>query len=578
MTQTPPRPPLVEEFPAPRGRTGSSQQPCSSQTSDESGQLSGPQVSGPQVSGPQVSAGPVLQPAAGLPQVSAFRLGGTWSMLLLGVAVGFLGVHLVFVRPTLQQLDQLHREVGGLKRHLLDLSGQTARARQSDSLLAALVDQGRRASEATRAVAELQQLQDDLTETLATEQRTLQRGREALAKLADVQTRIWQTSRQTQDAAGALAQVTEIQQQLIDGQPLTDQAHLAWMGMTELRTRLLAYEDQTAPAFKVLETMNALRQRLIDQAADVPAAEGVLTQLAELTQDVAGLEESTAAARFACEQLAALPQEVIACGATQQEAAEVFQQMTDLIEQAANQDAITQEARQVQNDLMSLRDVTLAEASRLSSSRRAVEEISLLCHQVSAVGLQAVSAAGELSAVEELQQRLLENREVLEAAHQTAQHMADLNHKLANTSSSLAAGEETASRLIQLKDKLLNQNDTLIPAVETLELAGELQRQYAELRPAFEDIRRWMGEVLLLRPSFEQTVQMLRPLTELGQLRRLAPAEFRQAARVILRSRATELARSPAPAPLAGQNSPKPQERTPVLSQVVEDSNAKSNR
>ncbi|HEY1066685.1 MAG TPA: hypothetical protein VGE52_11270, partial [Pirellulales bacterium] len=112
-----------------------------------------------------------------------------------------------------------------------------------------------------------------------------------------------------------------------------------------------------------------------------------------------------------------------------------------------------------------------------------------------------------------------------------------------------------------LQNKLLLQTGELPAAVETLELVGDLLGQFNEFETSFHSVRNWMTEVIILEPSIERALNVLQPLIELGQLRRLGEDELRSAARSILERREAKIHQ----APITTAQQPSPAEASPPV-------------
>jgi hypothetical protein len=130
----------------------------------------------------------------------------------------------------------------------------------------------------------------------------------------------------------------------------------------------------------------------------------------------------------------------------------------------------------------------------------------------------------------------------LEQAGTALTDLSALRERLQKESASVGQAKASLDGLATLKDNLLARTGDLADAVETLETLGDLEHQLVDSVQSFDRVRRWLVEVVLFEPAVERAVTMLKPLTDLSNLRRLNPAELRQAARTVADQRAARVA------------------------------------
>jgi hypothetical protein len=110
---------------------------------------------------------------------------------------------------------------------------------------------------------------------------------------------------------------------------------------------------------------------------------------------------------------------------------------------------------------------------------------------------------------------------------------------------SLDQAADAAGRLIALKDSIIAQTGNLAEAIETLELAADLDHQVQQAVAAFGKMRHALVEILAFEPGIERALVILEPLTALGNLRHISGAELRDVARLV-RDQRKGAAESPA--------------------------------
>jgi hypothetical protein len=137
--------------------------------------------------------------------------------------------------------------------------------------------------------------------------------------------------------------------------------------------------------------------------------------------------------------------------------------------------------------------------------------------------------------------------------------LSAIRQRLQKESTQIDPAKSSLEGLVTLKDNLLARTGDLADAVETLETLGDLEHQLVDSVQSFDRVRRWLVEVVLFEPAVERAVTILKPLTDLSNLRRLNPAELRQAARSVADQRTARVADKSAaakPNPLHDRISP----------------------
>ena len=154
---------------------------------------------------------------------------------------------------------------------------------------------------------------------------------------------------------------------------------------------------------------------------------------------------------------------------------------------------------------------------------------------------QARDASEELIAIKET---VLcgSDQEQPRQAREALNERVEIRERLHGQTEHIAAAQAGLDGLLSIKDRILARTADLADAVETLELSADLQRQLQDSVRQFEGVRRWLVEIVMLEPTVERTMNALKPLAELANLRRLSPAELRHAAKSVVDERAARLA------------------------------------
>jgi hypothetical protein len=211
--------------------------------------------------------------------------------------------------------------------------------------------------------------------------------------------------------------------------------------------------------------------------------------------------------------------------------------------------AVAQQSRYV-NEVLSQFIAVHEDIIRVAENKT---DVSLAIAEVEALHEKLAESAGALKDARQttndlyaLEQTLISHGYDLEVAKDALNGLIGVQRTLEQVSEEVKSADQEVDGLIALKDKVLAETKDLAAAVETLELSSDLHEQFQEATMSFERIRTWMIEVVGMESLLDRAIRSLRPITELGNLRRLNDEDLRQAARNISDRQRTSLARMPA--------------------------------
>jgi hypothetical protein len=325
---------------------------------------------------------------------------------------------------------------------------------------------------------------------------------EQAAKTSELLGLLAEQGRKARAATDALAQIESLHSQLIKGQDATAEARSALSSLSQLRRDALDAKSDSGDVALALEQLQSLEDRLIGQYHSTVNAHWTLDELTRLREQVESEGARLAAARQALEGLIEIESRALAEGdRAEQAAASVVQweRLNDRLIEASEQ---TAEARDVGEELVAIKETILCgdDAMHRQDAREALNEL------------------------------------------------IKIRERLDGQSHNVAAAQVGLDGLLTLKDRILARTGDLADAVETLELTGDLNRQLQDAIRRFDNVRRWLVEIVTLEPTIERAVGALKPLEELANLRHLSPVELRRAARAISDDRAARFAKKPAAA------------------------------
>lgn len=130
--------------------------------------------------------------------------------------------------------------------------------------------------------------------------------------------------------------------------------------------------------------------------------------------------------------------------------------------------------------------------------------------------------------------------------------LIEIRDRLESENGRLDLAATRLDTLLAIKNDILAQTDNLAGVIETLEVTDELQVQLQQAGPVLRGMRRDLVEILTLNTTLQNAVKMLRPLTDLANLRRLADDDVRYLARRILERRRNRTSRDGSPDVVSG--------------------------
>lgn len=439
-----------------------------------------------------------------------------WAWFGAGLALGLVAVYFGATRPLAGELNRLESQVATLERNVGKLVGKRGGVSQTNELLAELVEQGDR------------------------------------AELAE----------------NALKRICALQTQLISQQTDTHDAESALAGIARLQQEALAAQEETADVLKAVEALDTLQQKVVAQYHNIVAARNVLDEIGHVNELARTAASQSITARRSIESLAELKARALASGERVTQAKRVADSWTAIQQQLVSAAPEIERAHQVAGSWNVIQQQLLSAAPEVSTA----EHVASVWHGIEQ---KLIASAPELDRAREVGQGLSalkdeilcgNDQHQIEEAGAVLFELSSIRERLQKESDAVATAKTSLDGLVSLKDNLLSRTGDLADAVETLETLGDLEHQLVDSVQSFDRVRRWLVEVVLFEPAVERAVTILKPLTDLSNLRRLNPAELRNAARTVADQRASRVADKSA----ADKQSP-PGDRDAAPADVVED-------
>lgn len=307
----------------------------------------------------------------------------------------------------------------------------------------------------------------------------------------------------------------------------------------ELLGMLAEQGRQSEVAAEALSTIQSLNDSLIRQKGSAEKAQEIVASLAEVQSGALDLHADAQPIIDALDKMAVVQQRVVEQYGSILSAQDTLAELIRLREMAQAEATQVGPARQSLEALIDLKGAALAEAEQLSAAAGVVESWMRLNDRIN-------RSAPDVQLARDTTEELLALRDTIlcgsdmdypHPAREVLDEMIRMRDRLQSAEGDVAAAHSRLDGLVDLKDQVVAQTTDLADAVETLETAAELHRQFDDAVHSFDQVRRWMADIVLMEPMIERAMAALRPLVDLGNLRRLDPAELREAARVIAANR-----------------------------------------
>lgn len=369
----------------------------------------------------------------------------SWAMLVVGITLGFVGMHFLMARPMSREMARMQRDLTLVEQRMQDLVGARDEVWETNSLLSSLKAQQGQTEDARLALQTIRELRADLVD---------------------------ETSRNA-DAAKAVELLARLQSRLIEQPTMTASANTALDQMQAVENRLVAQRETNETAGKTLDELVAIKNTVRSQAENVELAKGTLNQMVALGQDLRSQNEGLA---------------------------------------------------QAASGLRGLSDLK-------TGLTKAAENLEV-----------AQSVSDQLVALE---QRLADGGQQADLATERAADLIALNTRLNAADLNLLASQQNLDGILKVQSHLAGQSQSVADAIATLEVLSGFHDEFVSQVQVLGEMRRNLVEISLMETTLMKVSRMMKPLIELGNLKRLSDDELRQAARMILDGRtATRVTKS----------------------------------
>ena len=264
------------------------------------------------------------------------------------------------------------------------------------------------------------------------------------------------------------------------------------------------------------------QDRVLDEASQLQISHQCLSRLADLRQGVEEHRQLVEATVTAIDQSKRIQDQVasLAIGAAEAEAA-------------------------IQR-IDSLRTNMADGAKRLDQVNPVLAQIDSINEKLTGMAPDLRQAESIADDMVDLNCRLTAEASTVATAASTLDGIIEMKQTISAESNDLPKTQVAVQQLVDLKDDVLAEAENIPAAIESLEQTIDLHDQFARAAQSFEQIRRWMGDVILLEPTIQRAMSTLEPLADLGSLRRMTREELKQAADYVRRVRSDQAVNVPA--------------------------------
>ena len=224
---------------------------------------------------------------------------------------------------------------------------------------------------------------------------------------------------------------------------------------------------------------------------------------------------------------------------------ESLRKMIALQDCLSDQQETVTDAQETLDSLVELKDRTLYQGDGIQSAQRIVTQWDALYARLARSSEMTNDARQATDDLVDLQSELLCRAGDVDAARTALDDLLDIRKTLQTQGDHIQMASSRIDEFVALKDGVLAQSGDIADAIETLEITDDLHAQINESAIITHDMRRDLAELMILAPTFERAMQTLKPLTELGNLRRLDRDDLQELASTIIQQRKSQLSSRP---------------------------------
>ena len=287
-----------------------------------------------------------------------------------------------------------------------------------------------------------------------------------------------------------------------------------------LRSSIQREAESSSVAMAALDRISAVQDRLVAGQQQTLQASTQITKLDELLTKIVHGSENAEVANNSVDGIVALQNRVIAASNNYEQASEGITKLADLTQRMAAQ----------------------TEELKIASTR--FDEFVGLTNSIQVAAFNLESAKTTVSEMNTLKDQLVASGEKLTVAQDNARVLVAMHDTLTSDSLQLETSRRNLDSLVAMGTSLSSQSQHVAEAIQNLEIMDDFRTELATHVKSLEGVRRTMMDIVMMESTLSRVAQVVEPLTQIGNLRRLSDDEMREAARVILDRRVTRFSQS----------------------------------
>ncbi len=322
--------------------------------------------------------------------------------------------------------------------------------------------------------------------------------------------------------------------------------------------QLVGVRDQVLETNNLLTNLKAQHQKLEDARAS-------LAVMQQITQELTEKAGNATPAFDSLDRLVSLKDAVLRNSETTEAAQSGVQQLLALQAQVAKSGEHASVAQAAINSLIKVRDAARIELTDIDDAFQSVRQLGDLKRQAVAQAEGVAVAREQLTKFADLKNDLTSEAGNIEVAQEVASNLVTLKNGLATEDAIKHANDllklrdtlvvngqsdkaaDNLEQLISMQSRLIGQTKDVASAMQTLEVLTDLSDELRTQVDGLNQMRKSLMEIVLLEATVNRVARVIEPLTQIGNLRRLTDDELREAARAVLDSRNSRIARQPEP-------------------------------
>jgi hypothetical protein len=301
---------------------------------------------------------------------------------------------------------------------------------------------------------------------------------------------------------------------------MTDQLKVSLSEIQTLREQITTESRSTAEAIAALDGLLNLQNQLVSSQSTTHQASQEIDAIRQLQEKIVQSSGQTEVASNSLDGIVSLQNRVIAASNGYEDASRSIGNLADLTQKLVSQSQDLQIASRKFDEFVGLKN----------SIQSASEGMEL-----------AQNSVRQLKDVKDL---VLSADTDMERVQNNVRTLVAMKDQLGNESLHLDAAQQNLDSLVRLQSALSAQSTNIMAAVQNLEIMDDFQSEVATHIRSLDGLRKTFVEIAMMESTVGRVAQVMQPLTDIGNLRRLSEGEVREAARAILDRRTTRFSQA----------------------------------